>query len=260
MARRVEDLLRRGMRGVGTLVEKAIGTAQQARATVAAGSAAPAPPALETLLGLPKLRELLQLAADRLVPPLLPNLAGRAVLEVGEGTGRFTLACKEHGAQIVAAFELGAAFTSPLVDMTRRMYVVRGSVRRLPFRDDRFDFGIANLATSQQGDLLRALKEVSRVIQPEGTVVLIDFHPFGWYARRGATRIKPVESTLRGTGDYFKAARLAGLQLCDLREAFIDETMRAAFATPEEKVAYRTVKESPLLLCCVLRKGAAGER
>lgn len=260
MAKKMEEVLRRGMEGVGKFVEKAIGKAAAAKATVVATGTPAQAVAFETQFGIPKLRELLQLAAERLIPPLLPTLANRAVVEVGDGTGRFALACKEHGAKLVAALEIGGGAPPTIADATRQLYVIRGSLRRLPFADDFFDFGIANLATAQQGDLLRSLKEISRVLAPDAELLMIDFHPFGCYAKRGSSRIKPVESTLRGMGDYYKVARLAGLRVQDIRESFLDETMRAAFATPDEKVAYRTLKESPLMVCLQLRKGPVHER
>lgn len=247
--------MRQGMQSVGQLVEKAIGKAQKAKATVVAGSGAPVTMTLETLFGIPKLKELLTLSANRLIPPFVPALAERAVLEIAEGTGKFAPLLKEHGAKVVAALELGGGLPPAITDSTRQLYVIRANLRRLPFADNHFYFCIANLATPQQGDLLRSLKEISRVMVPGGHIIVTDFHPFGAYAKRGSTRLKPMESTLRGIGDYFKVARMAGLQVVDLREAFIDETMRAIFTTPEEKNAYRTLKENPVMACLIARKG-----
>ena len=260
MPKKMEEFLRHGMQRLGRVVEKAIGTAKQAKATVVATGATPASVALETQFGIPKLKELLRFAVDRIVPSVIPTLTNRTVVEIAEETGRFALTCKEQGARLVAALELGAGQPPAVADATRQVYVIRGGLRRLPFADNFFDFGIVNLTTPLQGEFLRSLKEVSRILAPGAGLIVADFHPFGWFARRGATRIKPAESTLRGMGDYFKVARLAGLHVLDLREAFLDETMRAAFVTPEEKIAYRTLKESPLMVCLILRKGNADER
>ncbi|MBI4365369.1 MAG: class I SAM-dependent methyltransferase [Deltaproteobacteria bacterium] len=256
MANKMEQFLKKGMQGVGQIVEKAIGKAAAAKASVATGAGIAAP-VLETQLGIPKVKELLTLATDRLVPSLLPNLAGRAVVEIADGVGKFAPMLKEKGAKVVASLEIGLGAPVGSSDVTRQVYVVRGSLRRLPFADHFFEFGFANMATPQQGDFLRAIKEIARVLAPGGNLLVTDYHPFGAFAKRGGARIKPAESTLKGMGDYFKIARLVGLHVQDIRETFIDETTRAAFTTPEEKTAYRALKESPLMICLVLQKGAA---
>lgn len=259
MAKKMEDLLRRGMQGVGQFVEKAIGKARAAKATVVAGAPSTSQPAFETSFGLSKLKEILTLANDRIVPPLLPELANKSAIEIAEGTGRFAVPLKEHGAKLVASLEIGTGVPVTNTDSTRQLYVIRGSLRRLPFADAFFDFCIANLATPHQGDFLKSLKEIGRVMAPGADLVVADYHPFGSYAKRGSARIKPVESTLRGMGDYFKVARLAGLRVRDIRESFVDETMRAAFVTPEEKIAYRTLKDNPIMVCLLLRKGSGAQ-
>lgn len=260
MAKRFEQWMRQGMQSVGQVVEKAIGKAQAAKATMVTGGGLASPPALETHLGVPKLKTLLTLAAERLIPPLLPSLGGRTALEIAEGGGKFALTLKERGAPVVAMIEMGGGNAAITTDTTRHLYVIRAHLRRLPFADGAFDFCVANLATPQQGDFARALKEISRVVAADGRIVIADFHPFGAYTKRGTQRLKPAESTFRGVADYFKLARLAGLTILDIREAFIDETLRALFATPEEKTVYRALKDTPLMVCLVARKGVGDER
>lgn len=255
---RLESYLRRGMQAMGHVVERAIGKAQEAKKTVvtaaASGGGGGGGSTIESNLNVPKVKELLRLATDRLIPSLIPALAERRVFEVADGVGHYMSTMKEHGAGCLVATEIGAGGTVH-VDAMRQLFQVRAALHRMPFADGIFDFGIANLLTSYQGDVLRALKELSRILAAGGTVIIADFHPFGPYAKRGAARVRPTESAFRGVADYYKAARLAGLKVVDVREVFIDEGLRPAFVTPEEKCAYRALRDAPLVLAMIARKG-----
>ncbi|MBI2343981.1 MAG: class I SAM-dependent methyltransferase [Deltaproteobacteria bacterium] len=262
--KRIEEVLRRGMASVGYVVEKAIGKAQEARKTVVPSTGAVRKHAatgdvLEVRLAMPKVKDLLQTSVERLVPTVFPALSGRRALEIGEGAGRYAPSLKDHGAQLVVATEIGAGGieNTHATESVNRLYLVRAAIHRLPFADSVFDFVVANLVTPYQGNFLQALKELSRVMAPGGTLLVTDFHPFGAYARRGTARIRPTESSFRGMADYYKAARLAGLRVADLREGFIDETVRAVFQTQEEKETYRDFRDTPLILCLIARKGVS---
>lgn len=260
--RKLEELLRKGMTSVGQAVEKAIGKAQEARDSVATTAAnvggGGKSVTLETAMSVQKVKEILRTSVERLVPTLLPTLADRRAVEIGDGVGRYAPSLKEHGARLVVATEIGASgFAARIADPVNRMYMIRAAIHRLPFSDNAFDFGIANLLTPYQGNVLQALKELARVLAPGGSFIITEFHPFGAYAKRGAMRVRPTDSSFRGVGDYYKAARLAGLRVTDVRECFVDETVRAAFQTPEEKDAYRSLRDSPLILCLVVKKGTS---
>lgn len=262
MAKKIEDILRKGMTSVGQAVEKAIGKAQEAHESVVTTAASVGGGGkgmtLETSMSVQKVKEVLRTSMERLIPTLLPALADRRTLEVADGVGRYAPSLKEHGAKLVVATEIGASgFAVRVADPVNRMYMIRAAVHRLPFSDNAFDFGIVNLLTPYQGNVLQALKELARVLAPGGSLVIADFHPFGAYAKRGAVRVRPTDSSFRGVGDYYKATRLAGLRVTDVRECFVDETVRSAFQTPEEKEAYRGLRDSPLILCLMVKKGTS---
>ncbi len=259
MSKKIEDMLRKGMQSMGQVVERAIGKAQATRKVVSEKPRRVASPrTLESVLSIQKVKDLLKIAAERLIPTQIPTLADRRVFEVGDGVGSFSPTLKDRGAKMVVAVEIGGSGFAIAADHVDRQYLVRSSVSRLPFRNGMFDYGVANLLTPYQGDFLHTLKELSRILAPGGTLIATDFHPFGAYARRGSLRIKPSEATMRGLADYYKAARLAGLQLVDIRESFLDETVRSLFETVEEKQIYRILRETPLILCMITRKLSVG--
>jgi hypothetical protein len=84
------------------------------------------------------------------------------------------------------------------------------------------------------------------VLAPGGQGMIVEFHPFGQFAKRGGQRMRSIESNLRKFEEYYRLCRKAGLRIVDLRESFIDESARALFGE-DEIAAYRQLKGTPLL-------------
>jgi SAM-dependent methyltransferase len=111
----------------------------------------------------------------------LRPLAGRRVLDLGCGKGRFSRRLSDLGARVVG-LDLSAAMLSEAVDLDR----VRASSRRLPFASASFDRvmavevfeHLAPRAVDQVCD------EVRRVLVPGGTFVIVDKNVCSWNARR----------------------------------------------------------------------------
>ncbi len=106
---------------------------------------------------------------------LMPDLAGRRVLEVGCGTGNISLALARRGARVV-----GADLSGPMLAAARRkaeqegaaLLLVRGEAGRLPFPEACFDGVVSVLALDFIPDREGALREMVRVLRPGGFLVL----------------------------------------------------------------------------------------
>lgn len=246
MAESFEQTLRRAMTALGRVVEQAIGKAKQAKVQVESRGGVQPLLALESQLDMPRIRELIEAATQKLLAGAIPDLKGHPALEVGEDCGAY--APKLLGAQAgsVISIELSAAASPQQGDATRG-YVVRAQPSRLPFHGNRFAYALGRFATPQQGDVVAAVQEVGRVLAGGGQGVIVDYHPFGLYAKRGAQRLRPAESGLRHFEDYYRLCKAAGLRVVDVREAFIDEELRTLFRE-SEIAAYRSLKGTPLLL------------
>jgi 2-polyprenyl-6-hydroxyphenyl methylase/3-demethylubiquinone-9 3-methyltransferase len=117
----------------------------------------------------------------RAVTESLAPLAGRRVLDLGCGKGRFARALIERGADVVG-IDLSAAMLRDAAGTDR----VRASARRLPFGTGQFDGVIAvevfeHLAPRSVDDVC---SEIRRVLRPGGKLVIVDKNARSLNARR----------------------------------------------------------------------------
>lgn len=246
MSKGLEKTLKSFMESTGRLIERAIGQAQKAKVQVGTRGGLQPILSLESLLGTNKIRELIDLSTERILFPAVPDLKEGISLDVGEGPPQLLEKFLEKGSQTAVGLEIGGGSRGKQGDVNKG-YVVRGSAVSIPFADDFFHYIVVRLATPFQGDILRVMKEIGRVNVPGGQGVLIDYHPYGLYAKKGSNRLRSVESSIRGAEDYYRICRAAGLRVVDLRESFIDENLRSSFE--EENISsYRSVKGSALAI------------
>jgi len=241
------------MTRLGNFVEGLIGQAKSAKTQLGTRSGIQPVIALESRLSPERMRQLLDFVTDRLVLPTFPALKDKSLLEVGEGPMRYVLAFAERKPRVNTGVVVGSGLMAS-GPVPSGALLLRGVFKALPFPAEHFDFAAVRLTTPLQGDVVGPVKEVGRVLTPDGTAILVDYHPFGLFAKSGASRMRGVESSIRGLEDYYKMCRLAGLSITDIREAFIDDSLRNFFGTPEEAQIFRDLKGSPLILCLMVTK------
>lgn len=253
MSRMAAGFLSKSVTWLGHLVERGIGQAKKAKQSVEGRGGLQPILSLESRLSTSKIQQLIHLFEDRFIPPALPLLKEKTVLEIGEGPLRFQDPIAEKKPKffcgVVANGSEGGRATKEGSGT-----VVKASFKTVPFEDQFFDLVICRLASPKQGDVISLFKELGRILMPEGTAFLIDYHPFGGYAKSGTQRLRAVQSSIRGLEDYFKMSQMAELAVLEVREGFVDDTLRNQFTTTAEMAAFREIKGTPLVLFLKLMK------
>jgi len=245
MADTFEHTLRRLMEALGHQVEKLIGKAKKAKVQVGSRGGVQPVLSVESLLPLERIKEIIEESTRRAIAESIPDIKGGHALEIGEAPALYGQRLLGAQADVAVSVEIAGEFTPKQGDRTRG-FVLQAKPSRLPFGNQSFNYVLGRFATPHQGDIVKAVTEVGRVLAPGGQGVIVEFHPFGLFAKRGQNRMRSIESNLRKLEEYYRLCRQAGLRVVDLREAFIDEGARALFKE-DEIPAYRALKGTPLL-------------
>jgi malonyl-CoA O-methyltransferase len=195
-------------------------------------------------------------AEQRAMCARFPGLAGRDVLDLACGTGRYGRLATVAGAQRVVGLDASAGMLSRAVITDR----VRGDLGALPFRARTFDVVISGLAIGHAADLEVCLAGIARVLRTGGTLLYSDFHPEA--TRRGFTRGFRATDGQRFElpSDGYSVARhvaaldAAGFSSIDLFEVRAGIELTEEF--PGSAQFYRAWHGTPLVL--VVRAGRSG--
>lgn len=233
-------------------MESLVGHAKKAKESVEQRSGLKPILSLETKLTIPRLKKLIDLTSDRFIPKMLPPLKEKTVLEIGEGPLRFQNGVLQREPRIFCGLVVRPDYSTSAKGSSP--WIVKGTMRSIPFEQNYFDCIVANLMTPHQGDVISAFKEMGRLLVPEGLAYILDFHPFGAYSKSGTERLHSPQATIRGLEDYYQMCKISGLTIVDLHEGFLDDTLRHEFTTPEELQTYRDLRGTPLVLFLMVTK------
>ena len=115
------------------------------------------------------------------VDALLAKLSATTVLDVGTGTGRYALKLARRGATVTAIDQspemLAVAWQVAQTEGITIDFQLISLEDGLPFRAARFDFLICALTLCHIPDLTQTIQEFYRVLQPNGYLLISDFHP-----------------------------------------------------------------------------------
>jgi SAM-dependent methyltransferase len=112
-------------------------------------------------------------AEEHAMCALWPEVAGRSVLDLACGTGRYARLLVDGGAAHVVAMD----FCPPMLGQVTGVPRVCASMMHLPFIADAFDVVVSGLALGHATSLSGWMAEIARVLKTGGTVLYSDFHP-----------------------------------------------------------------------------------
>ena len=133
---------------------------------------------------------------------LLPDLAGKRLLDLGCGFGWFARWAVEQGAASVLGVDLSENMLARARAETadRHVRYLRADLETLDLRAESFDLAYSSLALHYVEDFGRLIGEVSRALVAGGHFVFSIEHPIymasikpGWLAREDGGRTWPVD-------------------------------------------------------------------
>jgi SAM-dependent methyltransferase len=146
---------------------------------------------------------------------IVPETVGRT-LEVGCGEGRVTRDLRARGYDVYSidgapSLVLAAA----LADRDHRRYAVADAAK-LPFPDETFDCVVAYNVLMGMDDMQAAVRDVGRVIRPEGRFCFCVTHPMidvGAFESREADARFVIDQNYLGTSAFDQTLERAGLRM-----------------------------------------------
>ena len=190
----------------------------------------------------------------------LPNVAGKAVADIGCGTGRYAIQLMRLGAGRVAGVDLSPAMLEVAQRKAHKAELpiewgVGNLTERIPIPDTTLDAAVCALTLSFIEDLRPAFTELARVLKPGGVLVISELHPHSLMQERAAssavlrkdrapylrfTDLRGQECRIPRTphtlSDYVNAAHVAHLTLTAAAEPLVDSRLAVTFGHLKEKI------------------------
>jgi ubiquinone/menaquinone biosynthesis C-methylase UbiE len=168
------------------------------------------------------------------ITPLIGNVAGLAVADIGCGTGRHAIRLAAAGARVTALdFSEGMlerARAKPGADAVK--FISHDLAQRFPLESGSFDRVLCCLVLDHLADLEGFFGELSRICKPTGFIIASVMHPAMMLRGVQARFIEPAsgrriypQSQPNQISDYVMAAVHAGLQLEHLSEHTVDSPL-----------------------------------
>jgi ubiquinone/menaquinone biosynthesis C-methylase UbiE len=105
------------------------------------------------------------------------NLKNKYVLDLGCGSGRYTMVLKEVGAKVV-----GIDPSEKLLEIARKnikgVKFIKASSEKLPFSDNEFDLVVAGMVLHYVKKINTTFKEISRILKTGGIFVFSSHVPY----------------------------------------------------------------------------------
>ncbi len=185
------------------------------------------------------------------------QIKGQQVLDLGCGTGRYSLILAKRGAKVVGVDPSSGMIKQAKLKVgeSGQISLFQGTLEDLRFPDGQFDLVVSALTLSHLPELEPALKEICRVLKTSGRLVISDVHPFWpisghdyteFFDKIGQEYRIPVYTHL--VEEYWDLFRKLGMQLEEFKEPKIDDRLIQRFPSLAD---YRDI---PLAIIFEVRK------
>ena len=179
----------------------------------------------------------LMLLEESKITPLIGDVAGLAVADIGCGTGRHAIRLAVTDAKVTAL-----DFSEGMLVQTRAKpganivkFIRHDLAQPFPLENSSFDRVLCCLVLDHIDDLKGFFAELNRICKPTGSVIISVMHPAMMLRGVQARFIEPTsgrriypQSQPNQISDYVMAAVHAGLELEHLSEHAVDSSLAAS--------------------------------
>ena len=197
---------------------------------------------------------------ERQLKSMLPSLAGKRVLDLACGTGRWLAWVLAEGARSGAGVDISWAMLAGAREKARlQTRLVRADCCNIPFAAGTFDLVISSFALSHLSDLESAVREVARVAAPGAAVYVSDLHPQA-YARGWRTGFRDsrggaeIMSWDRSIEELLAAWNSAGFVCVELAEFRLGEPEKLILALAGKANLFAEARQDPAVLAFHFQK------
>lgn len=197
---------------------------------------------------------------QRRIASLLPDLAGKRVLDLACGTGRwFSLLAERGVAQLI-----GADISRPMLGMAAQKVnssraLIQADCGAIPLKDGEIDFAICSFAAGHITNLDNFAAECSRVLRAGAELFISDLHPdayaAGWRTgfrdHRGSAEIETIARSYDDVINPFRSNRFQAIAtycLC------FDQSEWPIFVAAGKQELFAMASELRAVLVCRFRR------
>jgi ubiquinone/menaquinone biosynthesis C-methylase UbiE len=193
---------------------------------------------------------------ERQLKLIIPCLAGKRVLDLACGTGRWLEWLIAAG----ASWGVGVDFSPAMLAAARKKTDVRGRLvqadcRAIPFAHAVFDLVVCSFAVGHIPDLRSMAREVGRVTTASADVYVTDLHPLaygqGWHTGfRDNGEAVEIATWPRSTREFLAPWLSAGFDYAQSVECRFSEPERQVFAQAGKGDLFEKYRTVPAVLVC----------
>ena len=197
---------------------------------------------------------------ERVLCRMLPRLAGKRVLDLACGTGRWLTRLMVWGASSAVGVDFSAAMLAGAKGKpSLRNRLVQGDCRAIPFVPACFDLVIHSFAVGHIRDVANVAREIRRVAAPSADVYVSDLHPLayeqGWHTgfRDDRGRVE-ITTWPRSAQEFLALWMTSGFDCVQAVDCRFGEPERRIFARAGKERLLDFFRPTPAVLICHFRR------
>ena len=188
------------------------------------------------------------------------DLKNKCLADIGCGTGRHWKKLYDSSPAQVTGYDVSAGMLAKLKEkfpLAITQQITDDQLRDIPAAS--YDCIVSTLTIAHIPHMEEAIKAWSRILKDGGDLVITDFHPTtladgGKRSFQHGKRTLSVKNYVHPLDKVKTACSHAGLQVVELQEIFIDDTVRSFYEEQQAMHVYNRYKGMPVIYGFHLKK------